>query len=102
MKAFWRSAVFLVKGHTATLKLLFEEPPPAIHWHRIEGLLTACGVKVCSGPGDGTFLEINGVRAEVHTPEDEAPRPVVRKTRDFLQKSGITPSDIRHFLGAMP
>lgn len=103
MRELWRSAVFRIRGHSATLQLVFQEPPPVVHWQRVEGLLAACGVKVWRGQCDGTRLELNGNRTELlQTPEGEASRPVVRKTRAFLEKSGITPAKIRHFLGAMP
>jgi hypothetical protein len=98
MKTLWRSLAFRLKGHNATLKLLFREPPPAIHWHKVEMLLAVCGVEIWRGPGDGTYLELNGIRTEIHTPEEEVPTPTIRRTRNFLKQAGVTPSDIWLFL----
>jgi hypothetical protein len=89
---------FRVAGHYATLNQLFKEPPPPVRWGDVKRLLAFCEVRVLPGPGNGTRLELNGVRTEVHTPEDNVPHGTIRKTRDFLENIGASPSHIWAFL----
>jgi hypothetical protein len=98
MKTLWRVTIFRIKGHGATLNLLFKEPPPVMSWQKIKAMLLACGTDICRGPGNGTLLELNGVRTEIHTYEDKVREPTVRRTCDFLQKAGLTPSKLWSFL----
>jgi hypothetical protein len=96
-----RKVEFWLKGHTATLDLLFTNPPPeTIRWYKIEGLLKSCGATVRPTPGNGTRWRLDGIDGMIHmTPLDKATAPTVRYTREFLEGVGVTPNRIWHFLG---
>jgi hypothetical protein len=101
MKTLWRVTIFRLRGHSETLKLIFREPPPNMSWKKIKDMLVACGVDIVRGPGNGTFLELNGVRREIHPSGDEVRAPTIRRTRDFLQQAGLTPAAIGSFLARL-
>jgi hypothetical protein len=97
-----RKVRFRARGHYATLRWIFEDPPPAkLTWSRIKELLCACMIKIPrSRKDDGTYLLYGEVSQDLKTPEfDTLSKGTINAIRDFLGRIGATPVDIWNFLG---
>ncbi|MGH9764183.1 MAG: hypothetical protein ACREAC_25395, partial [Blastocatellia bacterium] len=97
---FRRRMMFSVRGHKATLVMVFEEPPPQLRPDKFKGLLYALNILERNGSKNGWILRLYGREEYLEKPKSDEPvgRGTVRRTRDFLKTSGLTPETVVDFL----
>jgi hypothetical protein len=98
MKTFWRALVFRMRGHHATLSLIFSIEEGSLRWKKVSAMLIACGAEITPGIGDGTAIRLRNRVIEIHTRQDVVNYATVLKLRRYLELGGITPAEIEGFL----
>ena len=92
--------------HVKLLRLIFQDPPShSVHWRDVESLLLHVGAAVESLSGARVRVTMGRTEAILHRPHhhgNELDKHGLLHLREFLARSGVTPSQYEAGQGGEP
>ena len=83
--------------HEQLLRTIFQDPISGnIHWREVESLLRHLGADLHNVSGARVHVKLNRMEGTLHRPHHSnvLMRPAVQELRQFLARSGCTPSQV--------